>query len=192
MHTAWRVVALGVMMLSVVTSCSCSRQNRGRDGTAPEPVPVTIQRQTGWVDPGIDPETLRMAAGSARDASHKEVADELEFYARLAETAADIVLTATTADASAVLAIRRHADTKTPSDTVVSRLVDDVRAQGGVVESKALQFHGVAAWQVEFTAAPSGLRDVTYWFDRGSGRFSVEILGVPDDVAALADAVRIS
>jgi hypothetical protein len=177
------VVAV-LMLLCVPVGCSCSPKRV-------DPPVVSVEVGNGWSALGATPETIAGEADRARRSGHPRVADVLDFYADSSRVANDVVLVVTAADGRAVVAIRRHEDVATPLDRVVDRQVGDAKAQGAVLTATRATFRSVPAWEVVHTGAPDGLRDVTYWFDRAGGRFTVEITGPPADVAALADAVRI-
>lgn len=188
MNVTWGVLrglAVVALLLAVPVGCSCSRAEEPNE-------PVTVDLQAGWSVPGADPEEINSAAAAAREKGNGEVADLLVFYAGVSGGAGDVVSVVTAADGRAVLAVRRHGDTTTPLDQVVARHASEVTSQGGAVNTVRVIFHEVPAWEVVYAGAPAGLRDVTYWFDRAGGRFTVEITGKQADVNALAAAVRIA
>jgi hypothetical protein len=181
-----RAAAVAALLFAVTVGCSCSRDDR------PQAPVVTVDMRQGWTDPGPDPDGINTEADKARANGNDEVADVLVFYSDMSRGVGDVLSVVVASDGRAALAVRRHDNTTTPLDQVVDRHVGDVKAQGGSVNATRMDFHAVPAWEVVFTNAPAGLRDVTYWFDRAGGRFTVEITGAEADVAALAEAVRIT
>lgn len=182
-----RTAVLAALLLAVAAGCSCDRED---DDPADKPV-VTVQVQDGWGAPGADPAAIAAEADRARGKGNREVADVLVFYSDVSRAAGDVVSVVTAADGRAALAVRRHQDTATPLDAAVDRHVREAKQQRGALTATRVDFHAVPAWEVVHTGAPAGMRDVTYWFDRAGGRFTVEITGAQADVAALAGAVRI-
>ena len=192
MGPATRAVAVALLLLGASVGCSCSRDD-DTDKSVPTPGPVVlIELRNGWSDPGTDPAAIAGESARARAKGNPEVADVLLFYSDVSRAAGDVLSVVTTVDGRAALAVRRHSDTATPLDQAVARVVAEAKKQGGVLTAAAVTFHAVPAWEVVHTGVPAGQRDVTYWFDRAGGRFTVEISGAAADVTALADAVRVT
>jgi hypothetical protein len=177
--------AVGVVILAVVIVL----RSPGPDGGAARP--VTVRMHDGWTDVGTAPDGLERASGQARTAGHGEVADTLTFDADAGRYLDDVMLVVTGKNHSAVLTVRRQDGRFERLDDAVARMADEVREQGVAVTVTRTAVDQVAGWELQYTAAPEGLRSVEYLLETGSGRYSAEVLGASDEVAALVAAIEV-
>ena len=153
--------------------------------------PVTMRMHDGWTDAGTAPDGLESVSGQARTAGHGDVADTLTFDADAGRHFEDVVLVVTGKDHSAVLTVRRQDGRFERLDDAVARLAGEVRKQGAAVTVTRTTLDRVPGWELRYTATPVGLRSVEYLFETGSGRYSADVLGAPDEVAVLVAAIEV-
>lgn len=153
--------------------------------------PVTVRMQDGWTDAGTAPDGLERVSGQARTAGHGDVADTLTFDADAGRHLEDVVLVVTGRDHSAVLTVRRQEGRFERLDDTVARMAGEVRKQGTAVTVTRTTLDRVPGWELRYTATPVDLRSVEYLFETGSGRYSADVVGTPDEVAVLVTAIEV-